>query len=109
MPEFVLVHCPDCESTLKVETATGAVVSHEPAASKGKLKSFEEAAAENRRRQERANDLFAATVEREKNKSEILEKTFREAMEKAQKDPTVKPYASKLEAMKSECVRKQKS
>ena len=36
---------------------------------------------------DRAEDLFAATVEREKHKSEILDKTFRQALEKAQKDP----------------------
>ena len=39
----------------------------------------------------RAEDLFAATVEREKHKSEILEKTFREALQKAQKEPNVRP------------------
>ena len=36
-------------------------------------------------------DLFAATFEREKNKSEILEKTFRQALEKAQQEPNTKP------------------
>jgi len=91
MDDVFVILCPDCESTLKVDRATGAVLSHEPAASKRKLGSFEEAAAENTRRKERANDLFAATVEREKHKSEILEKTFREALEKAQKDPATRP------------------
>ena len=49
---------------------------------------FEEAAQEMSRQRERAADLFAATVERENHKSEILEKTFRQALEKAQKDPS---------------------
>ena len=70
---------------------TGAVLSHEPPAAKRKLGSLEEAAAEVTRRKERANDLFAATVEREKHKSEILEKTFREALEKAKKEPAGRP------------------
>ena len=87
MSDHVFVHCPDCGSVLKVEPETGAVLSHESAATKAKLGSFEEAARENTRRKERAEDLFAATVEREKHKSEILDKTFREALEKAQKDP----------------------
>jgi uncharacterized Zn finger protein (UPF0148 family) len=87
MSDTLLVHCPDCGSTLKVEIETGAVLSHESAVTKAKLSSFEEAARENARRKERAEDLFAATVEREKNKSSILDKTFREALEKAQKDP----------------------
>jgi hypothetical protein len=88
MSDHVLVHCPDCGSTLKVEVETGAVISHEPAATKNKLGSFEEAARENARRKERAEDLFAATVEREKNKSSILDKTFKEALERAKADPS---------------------
>jgi hypothetical protein len=86
-----VIQCPDCESTLKIDRSTGAVLSHEPAAVKRKLGSLEEAAAENARRKERAQDLFAATVEREKHKSEILEKTFREALEKAKKEPGGRP------------------
>ncbi|HEX5856036.1 MAG TPA: hypothetical protein VFZ57_10480 [Thermoanaerobaculia bacterium] len=87
MSDHLLVLCPDCGSTLKVDPDTGAVLSHEPASSMAKLGSFEEAARENQRRKDRAEDLFAATVEREKHKSEILDKTFRNALEKAQKDP----------------------
>lgn len=91
MADVLVIHCPDCEATLKVDPATGAVLSHEPAITKRRLGSLEEAAAENARRKERANDLFAATVEREKHKSEILEKTFREALQKAQQDPATRP------------------
>lgn len=69
---------------------TRAVLSHEAAASKNKLSSLEDAAKENQRRKTRAEDLFAATVEREKNKSDILEKTFQEALERAKAD-TSKP------------------
>jgi hypothetical protein len=87
MSDTLLVLCPDCGSTLKVDPDTGAVLSHESATSKNKLGSLEEAARENQRRKDRAEDLFAATVEREKHKSEILDKTFRQALEKAQKDP----------------------
>ncbi len=87
MDEPLLVICPDCGTTMKVERATGAVLSHDAASAKRKLGSLEEAAAEIARRKERAQDLFAATVEREKHKSEILEQTFKEALEKAQKDP----------------------
>ena len=86
MSDHLLVLCPDCGSTLKVDPDTGAVLSHESASSKNKLGSLEEAARENQRRKDRAEDLFAATVEREKHKSEILDKTFRQALEKAQKD-----------------------
>jgi len=91
MADVLVIQCPDCEATLKVDPATGAVLSHEPAVTKRRLGSLEEAAAEIARRKERANDLFAATVEREKHKSEILEKTFREALQKAQQEPAGRP------------------
>ncbi len=87
MAETLLVQCPDCASTLKVDAKTGAVLAHEPAANKDRLVSLEDAAKEIQRRKTRAENLFAATVEREKHKSEILEKTFREALEKAQGEP----------------------
>jgi len=88
MADTLLVHCPDCGSTLKIDAATGAVLAHEPPAQKDKLASLEDAAKEIQRRKARAEDLFAATVEREKHKSEILEKTFKEALQKAKTDPT---------------------
>ena len=87
MSDFLLVQCPECASTLKVDAETGAVLSHETPAHKDKLSSLEDAAKENLRRKARAEDLFAATVEREKHKSEILEKTFKEALQKAKTDP----------------------
>jgi hypothetical protein len=88
MSDHVLVHCPECGTTLKVDPASGAVLSHETAAHKNRLGSLEEAARENARRKERAEDLFAATVEREKNKASILDKTFKEALERAKADPS---------------------
>jgi len=91
MADSLLVLCPDCGATLKVDASTGAVLSHETVANKNKLGSIEEAAQEVQRRKARAEDLFAATVEREKHKSEILEKTFRQALEKAQAEPSTKP------------------
>jgi hypothetical protein len=87
MTDTLLVHCPCCDAALKVDPATGAVLAHEQAAAKDKIASFEEAAAEVARRRGRAQDLFAATVEREKHKTEILEKTFKQALERAQGEP----------------------
>ena len=87
MSDYLLVLCPDCAATLKIDKDTGAVLSHESAAHKNQLGSLEEAARENVRRKERAEDLFAATVEREKNKASILDKTFREALERAKAEP----------------------
>jgi hypothetical protein len=88
MGDTLLIQCPDCGSTLKVDATTGAVLAHEAPVRKDKLASLEEAAKEIQRRKARAEDLFEATVEREKHKSEILEKTFKEALQKAKTDPS---------------------
>ena len=85
------LQCPDCGAVLVVDPDTGAILRHEPATTNRKFGSLEEAAQEVTRRRDRAEDLFAATVEREKNKSEILAKTFQQALERAQKDPASKP------------------
>ncbi len=91
MSDAFQVHCPDCGSVLTIDRVTGGVIRHEPASTGQKLGSLEEAALEVARRRERAEGLFAATVEREKNKSEILDRTFREALERAQKDKSGRP------------------
>lgn len=91
MSETLRVLCPDCGSVLGVDAATGAVLRHEPPASQQKLGSLEEAAREVARRRERAEDLFAATVDREKRRSEILEKTFKDAMERVKTEPPGRP------------------
>jgi hypothetical protein len=88
MTDTLLVHCPECGSTMKVDAGTGAILGHEPPVQKDRLASLEDAAKEIQRRKARAEDLFAATVEREKHKSEILEKTFKEALQKAKTDPS---------------------
>ena len=81
MDDVLVIQCPDCESTLKVDRETGAVLSHEPAAVKRRLGSLEEAAAENARRKERAQDLFAATVEREKHTGTVNRAPEREEID----------------------------
>lgn len=85
---ILAVTCPECQATLSVDSSTGAVLSHQPAPVKKKVGSLEEAAQEIARQKERAADLFAATVEREKHKSEIMERTFQQALEKARNDPS---------------------
>ncbi len=87
MDSVLTLRCPDCHSTLRVDRATGAVLSHQPAVSR-KPGSLEEAARESAKRRTEAEDLFAASFEREQKKSEILEKTFQEALERAKKDPS---------------------
>jgi len=77
------IACPDCGAMLKVDAATGLVVSHTPAPRKRMFEDLETAAKAMREQDERKESLFRQSVEAEKNKADLLEKKFAEAMRKA--------------------------
>ena len=62
------IACPDCGAMLKIDAATGLVVSHTP-----------------------APRIFRQSVEAEKNKEDLFEKKFAEALRKAKDAPDGKP------------------
>jgi hypothetical protein len=83
--DFSIV-CPCCQSKILIDHKTGAVVTHEEPA-RPRKKSFEEALAEDKKRKSEAEDIFAQAVREHEHREELLEKKFKEAMEKAEKDP----------------------
>ena len=81
------VACPCCSAVLKVDPDTHAVISH-VAPIKPKTFADMEAAAKAMREQDgRRESLFRQSVEAEKNKADVLEKKFQEAMKKAKETP----------------------
>ena len=84
------VTCPCCGTVLTLDPETGAILLEERPR-RGPLKSFEEAARENAARHEQAKAQLAKAMEETRHKDEILEKKFREAMKKAEKDDTPPP------------------
>lgn len=86
------VACPCCGAMLKVDTATKAVLSHIPKAVPKTFNDMEEAARAMREQETRKESLFRQSVEAEKNKADLLEKKFQEALRKAKETPdTGKP------------------
>jgi hypothetical protein len=80
------VFCPDCGAILKVDMVTGAVISHTSAPRK---KTFEDLAGATRAMREaddRKESIFKQSVEAEKNKADLFDKKFAEAMRKAKED-----------------------
>ena len=88
--EPLILTCPCCGTVLHLDRTTGAILLEERP-KKGPVKSFEEAARENASRQEQARTQLARAMEETKHKDEILEKKFREALKKAEKDETPPP------------------
>jgi len=85
------VACPDCGAMLKIDAATGLVVSHTPAPRKRMFEDLETAAQAMREQNERKESLFRQSVEAEKNKEDLFEKKFAEALRKAKDAPEGKP------------------
>ena len=86
------VACPDCGAVLKIDPATRAVIAHTPAPRKRTFEDFETAARAMREQDERKESLFRQAVDAEKNKNDVLEKKFAEALRKAKETPdTGKP------------------
>ena len=85
------VACPDCGAMLKIDATTGLVVSHTPAPRKRMFEDLETAAKAMRERDERAESIFRQSVDAERNKADLMEKKFAEALRKAKDAPEGKP------------------
>jgi hypothetical protein len=85
------ITCPDCAAVIKVDAASGLVVSHTPAPRKRMFEDLETAAKAMREQDERKESIFRQSVDAEKNKAELLEKKFAEALRKAKDAPEGKP------------------
>jgi hypothetical protein len=81
------VACPECGATLKIDVATRAVIAHTPAPRKRTFEDFETAAKAMREQDERKESIFRQAVDAEKNKNDVLEKKFAEALRKAKETP----------------------
>jgi hypothetical protein len=85
------VACPDCGAMLRIDAETGGLVSHTPAPRKRMFEDLESAAQAMRDQNERKESIFRQSVDAEKNKADLLEKKFAEALRKAKDAPDVKP------------------
>jgi hypothetical protein len=84
--------CPDCGGMLKVDSSTRTVIAHTPAPRKRTFEDLEAAARGMREQDERKESIFRQAVDAEKNKTDLLEKRFAEALRKAKETPgTGKP------------------
>lgn len=85
------VACPCCHATIKVDPELQSVISHTPPPQKRTFQDLEEAARGLREQDQRRESLFQQSVANEKNKSDILEKKFQEAVKKAKEMPEGRP------------------
>jgi hypothetical protein len=85
------VACPDCAAILRIDAETGLLISHTPAPRKRTFEDFAEATKAMQERDERKESIFRQSMEAEKNKVDLMEKKFAEALKKAKDAPEGKP------------------
>jgi hypothetical protein len=85
------VACPDCNAMLRIDAETGALISHTPAPRKRTFEDLATAAQAMRDQDERKESIFRQSMEAEKNKGDLLEKKFAEALRKAKDAPEGRP------------------
>jgi hypothetical protein len=85
------VTCPDCSAMLRIDAATGVLISHTPAPRKRTFEDLATAAQAMREQDERKESIFRQSMEAEKNKDDLMEKRFAEALKKAKDAPEGRP------------------
>ncbi len=93
MEKFTVV-CPCCESSLTIDAATGALLSHEE--KKKVLGSFEDLKGELSKQKEQRDQIFAQEMSSMKDRERLLEEKFKEAMKRADVDAD-KPFKNPLD------------
>jgi hypothetical protein len=82
------LRCPDCDSHLVVDAATGEILSHRPVeAPAGGSKSFESLLGDLDTQKEQAEDIFSREMAAIKDSDRLLEDKFKEALKRAEEDP----------------------
>jgi len=81
------VTCPCCGGLLKVDPESRAVIAHTAPAVPKTFADLEEAGRALKERDSRKESIFRQSVEAEKNKADILEKKFQEAVKRAKEAP----------------------
>ncbi len=89
--ELFEVACPCCGAMLKVDASSRAVISHIAPERPKTFNDFEAAARAMKDQDTRRESLFRQSVEAEKNKADVLEKKFQEAVKRAKESPDSAP------------------
>jgi hypothetical protein len=85
------VTCPCCNAVLKVDGETRSVIAHTAAERPKMFADFDEAGKAMREQEGRRDSIFRQSVEAEKQRGDLLEKKFQEAIRRAKESPDTGP------------------
>jgi hypothetical protein len=86
-PEQFELTCPCCGALLKVDAATRAIIAHTPAERPKTFNDLDAAARAMHEQDSRRESIFRQSVEQQKQRGDLLEKKFQEALKKAKETP----------------------
>lgn len=87
----VVVLCPCCEATLKVDAATGAVITHEAKVKPHPVEDLNAAVSRLKDEASKRDERFRRSMDEQKNKQDILNRRFDELFQRAKDNPDIEP------------------
>jgi hypothetical protein len=91
MAKLIEVACPCCQSTLKIDPETRAVISHQVPEKPPAIEDLAAAVAKLKGEAGRRDEVFRKSVETEKMHGRVLEKKFDELLKQAKENPDYTP------------------
>lgn len=85
------ITCPCCEATIVIDRLSGEILFHKEKEKKSGL-SFDAMVTNLKAEKSEADKRFEKQLEAQKDRTRILEEKFKEAMQRADKDPEKKPF-----------------
>src|SRR5262245_1931836 len=88
-PATFEITCPDCGAVLRVDAETRAVIGHKSAERPKTFSDLEDAARAMHEQEGRRDSIFRQSVDAEKQRGDLLEKKFQEALRRAKESPDI--------------------
>ena len=91
MSKLLEIECPCCQSKLKIDPETCAVIAHEEPVRPAPIEDLAAAVAKLKGEAGRRDEVFRKSVETERQHGKVLEKKFDELLKQAKEKPDTKP------------------
>ncbi len=88
---FLEVECPCCEATLKIDVATGAVITHKEKERPKAIEDIQAAVSRLKGESGRREEAFQKSLAEHKVHKDVLAKKFDELLKQAKSDPDAPP------------------
>jgi hypothetical protein len=83
--------CPCCQARIRVDPAVQMVLSHEPPPEERNVKDLEQAVKDLRAEAVQRQARFEESMKLEKNKKDLLDRKFQDALKRTKDVPLIKP------------------